>query len=121
MRWPDNLPWTVKPGVREHCERTGEKPPHQWDCSPADMRAHGGYAIVVPEDVAIDVGTRVSAVIGPDKQAIGPYAWAENAMVAASPHGGSVVSWRWAMAQAARWRERIEQIDRAERSVLAHA
>lgn len=72
-----NLPqdkWPQIPGVFEHLERTGEKPPAGYAMTPADMVGHGGY------------GVRLA-----DGTLRGPFAWAENARRAAGKLSGATV------------------------------
>ena len=86
--------WPNIPGVDEHIAFTGEQPPHHWAGTPADMLAHGGYAVVTARAV------------------IGPYCWHENAERAALLRPGArVMRWR----DAARLTGRIAQLPVGEK------
>lgn len=119
MVLPQDTKWPYMPGVLEHCERTGERPPECWNASPADLVAHGGYAVACASERAPACTPLIVLATGADAVAVGPYAWVENAAAAAGRHGGRVVSWRWATKQSARERLRRDAAARRWKEVLA--
>jgi hypothetical protein len=69
-----NQPAVYTPGLEEHMTKTGERPPENTWRQPADMVAHGGYA-----------------VFQEGKPVAGPFAWYENAERAMGRFAGATV------------------------------